>query len=189
MFEYIYAHKYTSWNRKVLQQSELCGCIGCRAIYPASEISQWHQEDENGVEQTAICARCNVDGVIPDKAGYLLTNDFLMKMHNYWMEPVKKYSPTELVEESTIDYLNKWYLRPKGFRIEIENEPKPNRNYLVYEGAEELYKTNNPKELLIKIAQLLPDSDVHIETQDISVGEERISQDTLKIHIHYQIPE
>ena len=83
MFEYIYAHKHTSWNRKLLQQSELCGCIGCRAIYPASEIFQWHQEDENGVEQTAICARCNIDGVIPDEAGYLLTNDILMKISIY----------------------------------------------------------------------------------------------------------
>jgi len=81
------------------------------------------------------------------------------------------------------------YLRPKGFRIEIGNEPESNRNYLVYEGAEELYKTNNPKELLIKVAQLMPDSEVQIITQDIQVGDEKISQDTLEIHIHYQIPE
>ena len=95
MFEYIYAHKHASWNRKVLQQSDLCGCIGCRSIYPASEIFQWHQEDENGVEQIAICARCNIDTILPDKAGYLLTTEFLTKMHNYWMEPVKEYSATE----------------------------------------------------------------------------------------------
>ena len=93
-------------------------------------VSQWHQEDEHEVEQTAICARCNIDGVIPDKAGHLLTIEFMTKMHNYWMEPVKEYSATELVDESTIDYLNTYYLRPKGFRIEIGNELEPYINYL-----------------------------------------------------------
>ncbi len=189
MFEYIYAHKHTSDNRKALQESNLCGCIGCRWIYEANEISEFHGEDEHGVEQTAICARCNVDGVLPDKAGYLLTNDFMTQMHNYWMEAVKEYSPAELVEESNIEYLNTYYLRPKGFRIEIKNHKKESTNYLVYEGNEEFYKTNNPKELLIKVAQLLPDSDVCISTDDTSVENGKDLQETMTISIHYQISE
>lgn len=186
MFEYITAKKHTTWNREELQQSNLCGCLWCLAIYPASEISQWHMEDENGIEQTAICAHCNVDAILPDKSGYPLTTEFLTKMHNYWMEAYKEYTATELVDEPTIEYLNEYYLGPKGFRVESGDELGPYTDYLVYEGHAEIFRAIYPKELLIKISQLLPDSEVRIFTENISVGDDTVSQETLKITVHHQ---
>jgi hypothetical protein len=187
MFEHIHAHLYTAGNRKLLEKSDLCGCIGCRWVYEASEIDEWHHEDENGVGQTAICARCNIDGVVPDDAGYLLNWDFMTRMNNYWLQQVHEYTPEEIVKESTIESLNR-SLWQKGFRIEINDERKPERYYLLYEGKEEFYFTKNPKELLIKIAQLIPDSDVIIETKEITEGDEKILKETMLIRIHQQTP-
>ena len=59
MLEHIHAHHYTSGNRESLKKSDLCGCIGCRWIYEASEIDEWCHEDENGVGPIAaeVCFR------------------------------------------------------------------------------------------------------------------------------------
>ena len=186
MYEYIAAKPHTTNNREELQQSNLCGCLWCMEIYTASEINQWHMEDDNGIEQTAICAKCNADVILGDASGYPLTKDFLTRMHNYHMEPIKEWFATELVDEFSIEYLNEHYLKPKGFRVQVGEELEPYTNYFVYEGDAEIFTTIYPKEILIKIAQLLPDSEVRIVTDKIPVGNESVSQDTLKITIHHQ---
>ena len=186
MFEYITAKKHCSYNREELKASRLCGCIWCLEVYPASEISQWHQEDINGVEQTAICARCNNDAILGDAAGFPLSAEFLTAMRNYWMEAVKEYSAAELVNESTINFLNEYVLGKKSFRVEIGEEVEPYTNYLVYEGDEEIFRTIFPRELLIKVAQLLPDSEVRICTDQFAVGDSSVSQETLTIRVHCQ---
>ena len=186
MFEYITAKPHTTDNREELQKSDLCGCLWCLEIYPASEINQWWGEDENGVEQTAICAQCNADAILGDAAGYPLTKEFLTQMHNYHMEAYKQYTSTELVDEPTIAYLNEHYLGPKGFRVEIGEELEPYTNYFVYEGEDKIFWTIYPNELLIKVAQLLPDSQVHMAEMNIPVGDEMVTQGTLKITVHHQ---
>ena len=179
MFTHIHAHEYKWGNRQALKQSVKCGCFGCRSIYKADEINEWAGD-------TAICAHCNIDGVLPDNAGYPLTEELMAKMHNYWLGYHEEFTPEELVEESNIEILNKYCLRMKGFRVESNDQLKPERYYLVYEGKEEFYFTKNPRELLIKVAQLLPDSDVKIDTEEISIGDEKVQQEKIIIRIHQQ---
>ena len=189
MFEHIHAHKYTIENRELLKDSDLCGCCRCHWIYEPNEIDQWVHENENGIEVTATCSRCGIDSVVPEKAGYILTNELLKKMNNYWFELVKHFTPEQLVEQANIELLNKYYLRPHGFRIKIENQSESDPAYVVFEGLEDFYKTNNPKELLIKVAQLLPDSDVTIEYVETQKGDGKDQTESMVIHIHQQIPD
>ena len=46
-------------NRKLLEQSQLCGCYYCCKIYPTSKIKEWTDRGE-----TAICP-CGIDSVVP----------------------------------------------------------------------------------------------------------------------------
>jgi hypothetical protein len=57
----------------------ICGCFYCLAIYSPAGITQWVDED-----QTAMCARCGIDSVLPQASGYPATVEFLQRMHDYW---------------------------------------------------------------------------------------------------------
>jgi hypothetical protein len=57
---------------------------------------------------------------------------------------------------------------------------EPYTDYFVYEGDDEIFRTIYPNELLIEIAQLLPDSEVQMVAMNIPVGDEMVTQGTLK---------
>jgi hypothetical protein len=78
------AHEHCRWNRAALGASDLCGCFSCLETYPPSLIDEWCDEDERGVEQTAICPGCSVDAVLASASGVPLTPEFLAAMHAYW---------------------------------------------------------------------------------------------------------
>ena len=75
------AHKASYENEGLLKKSKKCGCFCCGKIFDSSEIIEW-AIDRNG--DTALCPYCGIDSVLPDSAGYPLTEEFLMKMHKRW---------------------------------------------------------------------------------------------------------
>jgi hypothetical protein len=75
----IAAHRHCSLHRAELEDSAVCGCFYCFAIFPAKEILEWI--DDN---QTALCPRCTIDSVIGSKSGYPVTKEFLQCMHDRW---------------------------------------------------------------------------------------------------------
>ena len=78
------AHQASFRNRKALEQSELCGCFFCQKIFPVSEIREWCDASPQELAATAICPYCLVDAVIPDSAGFPLTEEFLRDMRDTW---------------------------------------------------------------------------------------------------------
>lgn len=76
------AHQHCGNNRDELAKSTVCGCFECLEIYAPSEITEW--VDSN--DQTALCARCDIDTVIGDASGYPVTADFLEAMNIRWMQ-------------------------------------------------------------------------------------------------------
>ena len=86
------AHAYCNHNREALARSARCGCFYCLAVYNPMEIARWVDppdidtwlgpEDNTG--RTALCARCGIDAVLADGAGFPLTASFLDAMHNRW---------------------------------------------------------------------------------------------------------
>jgi hypothetical protein len=81
--DYIEAHKHCTGSRKEIEQSNLCGCFNCLAIFRPAEIHRWW-DDEYGMPQTPVCPKCEIDSVIGDKSGYPITKEFLSKMNKYW---------------------------------------------------------------------------------------------------------
>jgi hypothetical protein len=52
--------------------------------FEPTEISEWIDEDKEGVGQTALCARCGVDSVIGSGSGFPITAEFLTEMKKHW---------------------------------------------------------------------------------------------------------
>jgi hypothetical protein len=77
--DHVRAHGHCRHNREELSKSALCGCFYCLAIYPPTEITEWIRD-----EQTAMCAKCGIDSVIAEAAGYPITTEFLQRMHDHW---------------------------------------------------------------------------------------------------------
>lgn len=79
------AHEYTSNHKPELEKDSVCGCCCCMEIYSPAEITEWIFGD-NDIDRrgTAICPKCGVDAVIGESSGYPITEDFLLKMHDYW---------------------------------------------------------------------------------------------------------
>ena len=73
------AHRHSSNHRDAVLASEVCACFYCLAHFAPAEIQDWVDDD-----QTALCARCGIDSVLPSAAPYPLTPDFLRRMHDYW---------------------------------------------------------------------------------------------------------
>lgn len=78
------AHQHAIRHREELLSSERCGCFYCLEVYEPAEITNWTDSDATGVGQTALCAKCGIDSVIGNKAGFPLTLQFLTEMKQYW---------------------------------------------------------------------------------------------------------
>jgi len=81
---HIGAHEHSSSHRRELRASDVCGCFHCLEIYSPAEITEWVDEDDEGIGRTALCAKCGIDSVIGSASGYPITHDFLTKMHDHW---------------------------------------------------------------------------------------------------------
>lgn len=77
--EIIEAHAHCARNKAEIGQSDRCGCFYCLAVFPASHIEKWVDD-----ESTALCPQCGIDAVIGDYAGYQLNKQFLGSMYAYW---------------------------------------------------------------------------------------------------------
>jgi hypothetical protein len=73
------AHSHSHKNVMEVMASEKCGCFFCRATYSPEAITEFVEDG-----QTALCPNCGVDAVIGDKAGYELTDEFLLAMFRRW---------------------------------------------------------------------------------------------------------
>ena len=78
------AHRHCSGHRDEILASDTCGCFYCAAIFPPSRITDWCDEDDQHVGQTALCPECGIDSVIGDRSGFPITTGFLSEMKYYW---------------------------------------------------------------------------------------------------------
>lgn len=76
----IEAHEYSINHKSKILEDKKCGCFYCLKIFNPKEITDWI-EDKNG---TAICPYCGIDAVIGESSGFPITEEFLLKMKNYW---------------------------------------------------------------------------------------------------------
>jgi hypothetical protein len=80
--DYDQAHKHCFRNRDEIMASDLCGCFYCLAVFPPGAVEQWMTEKDGS--QTALCPKCTVDSVIGSRAGYPITEEFLVSMEARW---------------------------------------------------------------------------------------------------------
>jgi hypothetical protein len=85
MEDYIYAHKYSIHNRKLLNKDKICGCFYCLTIFDPKEITEWVDCEDD----TAICPYCGIDAVLSQSSCSQITKEFLKKMQDYWFDGVK----------------------------------------------------------------------------------------------------
>jgi hypothetical protein len=83
---FIKIHNHHNYREEILD-SKVCGCFYCLEIFSPDEIFQWHGEDENGIEQVAICPRCNIDSVLGSGSGYPIEQTFLSIMRDFFFSP------------------------------------------------------------------------------------------------------
>jgi hypothetical protein len=79
-FKAIYkpAHQHSRHNKTEIEASTQCGCFFCRAVFDPKAIIVYSEGD------TAICPNCGIDAVIGDKAGFELSDEFLVAMFRHW---------------------------------------------------------------------------------------------------------
>jgi hypothetical protein len=78
------AHQFSSNHRHQLLESDSCGCFYCLEVYNPAEITDWVDEDNEGVGKTALCAKCGIDSVVGSASGYPITPEFLKQMRDHW---------------------------------------------------------------------------------------------------------
>jgi hypothetical protein len=76
---YIKAHEQCGLHRAEIESSSLCGCFYCLATFSPIEVCEWIDEG-----QTALCPKCGIDSVIGSAAGFPMTEEFLLQMHDHW---------------------------------------------------------------------------------------------------------
>jgi hypothetical protein len=78
------AHKHSSNHRSEIDTSTRCGCFYCQAQFAPSEITEWVDDDADGLGTTAMCPRCGIDSVLGDSSGFPVSGEFLLEMRTYW---------------------------------------------------------------------------------------------------------
>ncbi len=78
------AHEAARFNKDILRKNNKCGCFYCLKVFSPSEIGEWCPELDEGEEMTAICPYCGIDAILPESAGYPLTEEFLGVMRERW---------------------------------------------------------------------------------------------------------
>jgi hypothetical protein len=91
---YVPAHQHARHNKAEILASTRCACFFCRATFEPLAIMEYV---ENGM--TALCPNCGIDSVIGDKAGFELSDDFLVAMFKRWFSiPVRLRAAQEQTE-------------------------------------------------------------------------------------------
>lgn len=71
-------------NKTLLSASKWAGCYYCLAAYPAANIQEFVDIEDD----TALCPKCGIDAVVGDATGYPVTDkEFLRAMHHYGYSP------------------------------------------------------------------------------------------------------
>src|SRR4029453_9196603 len=78
------AHAHSTNHRLEIENSDLCGCFCCCAIFKPAAIKGWVDENGDGVGQTPICPECSIDSVIGSRSGFPITSEFLAQMKRHW---------------------------------------------------------------------------------------------------------
>lgn len=73
------AHKASSMHKQLVETSKQCGCFYCLSVFRPADIKEWTDQG-----QTALCPECGIDSVLPQAAGYELSQEFLSQMEAYW---------------------------------------------------------------------------------------------------------
>ena len=74
------AHAFSAQNGKRLMKGEKCGCFYCLKIFPSNAITRFLKDEG----ETALCPYCGTDAVLGEHSGFPITEDFLIKMKNFW---------------------------------------------------------------------------------------------------------
>jgi hypothetical protein len=95
------ARTHSRHNRAEVEQSTKCGCFFCRAVFDPKAIYTYSEGD------TAMCPNCGMDSVIGDKAGYELSEEFLVAMFRRWYSiPIRLRSVRPIVTPKTVTQVN-----------------------------------------------------------------------------------
>lgn len=75
--------RHSSYHRRELLQSEVCGCFFCLERFLPTTIEKWTDPDDSNerLGQTAICSNCGIDSVIGSASGFEITDDLLERMN------------------------------------------------------------------------------------------------------------
>lgn len=81
-------------NRIDIENSDECGCLTCRSIFPPSEITLWSDldrtlgDDPGGIRpdspedkgKTAVCPTCGIPTVVGSASGYTISKASLREL-------------------------------------------------------------------------------------------------------------
>jgi hypothetical protein len=78
--ELIQLHKQSFKNKEACATASVCGCFKCLAIFPPTEIKEWHEEKRVDGGFTALCPKCRIDAILPESKDTKITSSLLKKM-------------------------------------------------------------------------------------------------------------
>jgi len=90
-------HFKAGWHRQNIIKSKICGCFYCLEFFSPSDIKEWIDElldGSRGPGQTALCPKCGIDSVLPDKLDCVLDLKLLEAMNReYFSEKTRSTRP------------------------------------------------------------------------------------------------
>ncbi|GHF30958.1 hypothetical protein GCM10017044_27960 [Kordiimonas sediminis] len=76
-------HSTSFGNKTSIEKSHVAACFHCEAVFPASEVERWVEENEPH-QPTALCPQCNIDAVIADADVSQISKELLHRMRLRW---------------------------------------------------------------------------------------------------------
>lgn len=72
-------HSYCTHNKRLVEASDKCYCFYCKSTMDARDIEEYIDS-----EQTALCPKCGIDAILPDRIDEPIDDNILSEMNTYW---------------------------------------------------------------------------------------------------------
>jgi len=75
MYDVKYVPKFAMYNRKAVEQQDMCSCYYCLEVSKVSEVKEYTDYSD-----TVICPHCSIDAILPGA----IDKGMLKKYQKYW---------------------------------------------------------------------------------------------------------
>lgn len=120
--DFWYLNTQTAYNRRVVEQTNKCGCFHCGSTFAGNNVVQWHHEDDG--DDTALCPYCGEDAVIVGTDELPVSTALLVKLYQDWFKQDYWKRISTATDMPNFTSYDDYFRKGIPFRLKVDGNKK-----------------------------------------------------------------